>query len=424
MILYDDKTKGVIKSGNRIIIPDINVTDDVTFKASYIVIGDLSCSGKVSALFDLIVLGDFSAKEVDIKGRFVCVGQSSVDNEMIVQNDIWAESIRAMSIICHDRVVTQEVDVTSLAADGNVIVAKTLAVEEIAKTYQNVICGETAYGAGKIIANTIMTVEPIDLDDGEESLENPYVFKTENGSNDNSKLSKESMKYALNNDYGGFLDKLQLSPDPIMQSKFAKYKKLLISVDQAYPSSVSEFRDVALLIGLMELVNSEYFRDWEMPKKWLGAVKKHFENMAQGRLSNETEMKPATKLVKGYVVSHFKYGRGIVTEIKNTVVMGKRSQSATVLFDDYGEKKFPLPNALSFFMVIKESAIGSPEEVKAFIQCNINSYTEWLSALTVINDNKEYLGKELYTIVYDLLLGKLGLKSRFVESRFKAKGWS
>ncbi len=408
MILYDDKTKGVIKSGNRIIIPDINVTDDVTFKASYIVTGDLICSGKVSALFDLIVLGDFSAKEVDIKGRFVCAGQSSVDNEMIVQNDIWAESIRAMSIVCHDRIVTQEVDVTSLVADGNIIVAKTLAVEEIAKTYQNVICGETAYGAGKIVANTIVTVEPIDLDDGEESLESPYVFKTENGSGTNSELSKESAKYALNNDYGGFLDKLQLSPDPIMQSKFVKYKKILISVDQAYPSSVSEFRDAALLIGLMELVNSEYFRDWEMPKKWLEAVKKHFENMAQG----------------GYVVSHFKYGRGIVTEIKNTVVKGKKSQSATVLFDNYGEKKFPLPNALSFFMVIEESATGSPEEVKASIQCNINSYSEWLSALTVINDNKEYLGKELYTIVYDLLLGKLGLKSRFVESRFKAKGWS
>ena len=62
--------------------------------------------------------------------------------------------------------MAQSIDADIVQADGNIIIGKTLAVEEKAQTYQKVICGETAYGAGKIIASTILTSEPLDLDDG------------------------------------------------------------------------------------------------------------------------------------------------------------------------------------------------------------------------------------------------------------------
>ena len=50
MMLYDDRTKDALKAENKFIFPEINVSDDITFKASYIISGDLHCAGKVSAL--------------------------------------------------------------------------------------------------------------------------------------------------------------------------------------------------------------------------------------------------------------------------------------------------------------------------------------------------------------------------------------
>ncbi len=58
------------------------------------------------------------------------------------------------------------------------------------------------------------------------------------------------------------------------------------------------------------------------------------------------------------------------------------------------------------------------------IQCNISSYSEWLSSLQLIDQYKELLGTSLYDIIYGLLLAKLGLKPMFVENRFKEKGWN
>mgnify|MGYP001531563722 CR=1 FL=1 len=55
MILYDDKTKDAIKAENQLIFPNINESDDITFKASYIISGDLHCTKKIFALFDLFV---------------------------------------------------------------------------------------------------------------------------------------------------------------------------------------------------------------------------------------------------------------------------------------------------------------------------------------------------------------------------------
>ena len=90
----------------------------------------------------------------------------------------------------------------------------------------------------------------------------------------------------------------------------------------------------------------------------------------------------------------------------------------------HGEKKFPIPNSLKYFKIINEKSVLSSDENEDAIECNVSSYEEWLSALVLINRHKEYLGAELHKIMYELLLAKLGLKVKFVQERFKEKGWS
>ena len=257
MILYDDKAKDAIKAENQLIFPNINESDDITFKASYIISGNLSCSGKIAALFDLIVFGDVVAEEVDVKGRFVCMGRCSISGTITVQSDIWAEDIQAKCVICQDRIVAQSIDADTVVADGNIIIGKTLAIEEKAKTYQNVICGETAYGAGKIVASSILTAEPLDLDEGEEALESPFQYTPKSSYSGTAELSKESAKYRKNNDYSGFLSILLKTPDETMKARFSHYITVLKAVEIAYPEKISELRDAALLIWMIEISNSD-----------------------------------------------------------------------------------------------------------------------------------------------------------------------
>ena len=423
MILYDDKAKDAIKAESRLIFPNINESDDVTFKASYIISGDLHCAGKISALFDLIVFGDVTAEEIDIKGRFVCMGRCNVSGTIIVQNDIWAEDIQAKSVICQDRIVAQSIDADTVIADGNIIIGKTLAIEEKAKTYQNIICRETAYGAGKVIASSILTAEPLDLDDGEEALGSPFQYVPKSSNSVTTELSKESAKYAKNNDYSGYLSKLMKVPDEALKVRFGHYLTVLKAVDIAYPASISEFKDAALLIWMIEISNSDSFNGWPKIKEWTELVLSHFKDMAEGKPFGLHEPKPASNLEQGYTVFHKQYGRGIVRSILQTSSSGKVSHMAMVEFEQQGEKKFPLPDSLKFFSIVSEHEVPSADVVKSSIQCNVDGYDEWLSALQLIHTYKEYLGTNLYNTIYSLLLSKLGLKPKFVEDRFKEKGW-
>lgn len=422
MILYDDKTPDAIKNENQLLFPGIDHEDDITFKASYIISGDLRCVGKVSALFDLIVFGDVSADELDIKGRFVCMGRCSISGTMTVQGDIWAEDIQAASIICHDRIFTQSVDADTVAADGNIIIGKTLAISKKAQTYRNVICGETAYGSGSIAAASILTVEPLDLDDGAYAVESPFQYVPDPGPS-SSELSKESASYAMQNDYSGFLAELMKRPNASAQVRFGRYLSALKAVDLAYPAAISEFKDAALLIQMIEISHSDYFKDWPKVKEWTDAVLSHFKKMSE-ETAGLHEPKPAIKLEKGDTVLHRTYGLGVVCSLQRTYSNGKPAYVAVVSFERYGEKRFPLPDSLKFFSIVSEREASSAAAAKASIQCNVGSYSEWLSALQSIYVYKEYLGAGLYHTLYGLLLSKLGLKPRFVEERLKEKGWN
>ena len=77
MAVYDDKTSGIIKAGDRdncFIISNVKSRTEAIFKASYIVASSMRVSGKITALFDLIVLGDVEADDIEVKGKFICMG--------------------------------------------------------------------------------------------------------------------------------------------------------------------------------------------------------------------------------------------------------------------------------------------------------------------------------------------------------------
>ena len=124
-MFFEDKTKGVITTGQNLIIPEVDEDEEVVFKASFSVAGNLRCATKVTALFDLIVMGNMECKDIDVKGKLVCLGNCVVQNVMDVQNEIWANDIRATRIICHDRIVCQGIDADRVKADGDILVGKT-----------------------------------------------------------------------------------------------------------------------------------------------------------------------------------------------------------------------------------------------------------------------------------------------------------
>lgn len=416
MRFYDDKTEGVIRSSSILTIQKVEEEENITFKASFVVTENIYCSGKITALFDLYVMGDIEACDIDVKGRLVCLGACEIEKTIVVQNDIWANDIRAESVVCHDKVVVQGIDVCKLKVDGSIIVGKTLAIEDEARSMQNVICGETAFGAGRLIAKMIMTAEPLDLDDGEDALENPFVFHPQSGS---SGIAAEMAKFAIEDDYQGYFNILFQNPDEEMRRKLKKYKNVFATMYASYPNDVGGYRDVALLLWLIEIARSDYFALWPKVHEWVAAMQMHFDNLIHGKTDAETEIRPATSLKKGYVVSHVKYGRGIVVSIDDE----GNHQYAKVFFDANNEKKFPIPDGLKFFKIISEKSGESLEEIKGSITCNIDNYEDWLNSLVIINSNKAIIGDDLYDVIYDKLLSKIGLKAKFIQDRLKEKGW-
>ncbi|MFT9055622.1 MAG: hypothetical protein ABF449_03205 [Ethanoligenens sp.] len=289
MTTYDDKTKGIVSSDGRFILPLCKEYDDLTFKASFIVIPSIKCKGKITALFDLIVLGDVEAKEIDVKGRFVCLGKCSINGSVVVQNEIWANDLRASNIESHDRIVAQEIDGDTIIADGSIVVGKILAVEKLAKSDKNIICGETAYGAGKIAANSVITGEPIDLDNGEDAVESPNLYRpvvTQSQPTQAVSTSTEPIdliahgesEYAPSVDFTGYFDFLISTVyDDELKAKFARWKEVLIGAETIIQSGISKYTNIAVFIWLVEIAFSDYFKNWDAVADIFISFENHFK---------------------------------------------------------------------------------------------------------------------------------------------------
>lgn len=413
-MFYDERNDEVIAVRKVLILANVKEEEDIVFKASFIIANDISCDGTVTALFDLIVIGNIHCKKLDVKGTLICLGRCNVTEDLIVQNELWANEVWTSSLVCHERVVVQGMDADVIKVDGNIIVGKTLSIAERAETLQNIICGETAFGAGKLVARTIVTAEELDMDDGEESIESPYVFKP----NSQGMPADDGLdEYISKNDYKGFIVKTRTLAGEDEYGAIDRASGVFEIMEECYPDHLADLNDVSLILWLIEMTNSPYFSKWPQISEWFSTVKEHFDAIIHGNADDN--LSTPSQLNKGYVVRHDRYGRGIVKNL----VRENGNTYVTISFDEAGEKKFPMPQSLKFFKLISEEENGATNPATNMLECKISGYEEFLCALTIVYASKDLIGDDLCKIIYDMLLSYIGLKYKYIQDRFVEKGW-
>ena len=420
MAVYDDKTSGIIKAGDRdncFIISNVKSRTEAVFKASYIVASSMRISGKITALFDLIVLGDVEADDIEVKGKFICMGDCTVENSIIVQDKMFAKQVKAKNIEVHDQITAQEIDVDVIKADGNIIVGQTLATEELAFSEQNILCGETAYGAGKISANSIITVEELDMDDGVDAVVNPNIIVFE-GQNVKSGFDF-GKKHIDKNDYEAYFSDLWVDCDDVMQYNIVRWRRALSEVEKIVKGKELECFDLGLLLTLTEINFSSYFKGWDTISQWWNSLFKHFNSIANGEgLGVEKKISMADFTINQRV-RHDKYGTGKVTGTRKA----SGETMADIMFDGGKTISFKLDIAIKFFSLEKESKY-TPEELKEKLFIAPIEYGEWLAFLSIMEMYDHMYSPNLNKILNDLLYSKIGLKTKFIEERIKDNGWN
>lgn len=419
MAVYDDKTSGIIKAGDRdnyFIISSVKSRTEAVFKASYIVASSVRVSGKITALFDFIVLGDVEADDVEVKGKFICLGDCTVKNSIIVQDRMFVKQLKARNIEAHDQIIAQEIDVDVIKADGNIIVGQTLAATELAFSEQNILCGETAYGAGRISANSIITVEELDMDDGEKATVDPnkIVFEGQKAKN----VIDFAKNYVDKNDYESYLSDLAVDCDDVMQYKIVRWRRALCKIEKIVNGKEPDCYDLGLFLTLTEINFSSYFKGWNTISQWWDGLFKHFNSIANGEgFGVEKEISIADFTINQRV-KHDKYGFGKVTGIRK--VSGETI--ADIMFDGQKTISFKLAIAIKFFSLEKKSKY-TPEELKERLFITPIEYGEWIAFLSIMETYDYMYSPNLNKILYDLLYSKIGVKSRFIEDRKKDNGW-
>lgn len=420
MAVYDDKTSGIIKAGDRdncFIISNVKSRTEAIFKASYIVASSLRISGKITALFDLIVLGDVEADDIEVKGKFICMGDCTVENSIIVQDKMFVKQVKAKNIEVHDQITAQEIDVDVIKADGNIIVGQTLATEELAFSEQNILCGETAYGAGRISANSIITVEELDMDDGEDAVVEPNKIVFEGKKSERN--FDYGKKYIDKNDYEAYFTDLWAECDDVMQYNIVRWRRALSEVEKIVKGKELECFDLGLLLTLTEINFSSYFKGWDTISQWWNRLFKHFDSIANGEgLGVEKKISMADFTINQRV-RHDKYGTGKVTGTRKA----SGETMADIMFDGGKTISFKLDIAIKFFSLEKESKY-TPEELKEKLFIAPIEYGEWLAFLSIMEMYDHMYSPNLNKILNDLLYSKIGLKTKFIEERIKDNGWN
>lgn len=428
-MVLDKNTGGILHAKDYLVLPYIAPVSDLTIKASFLVASDVVCSGKITALFDLVVIGDLTAGELEVKGRLVCMGKCRVNGLMTVQNEIWAGELIAETIEAHDRIVAQEIDGTRISADGSIIVAKTMAVEETARSGRAILCGETAYGAGKVAANTVITGEPIDLDEGEEGLVPPQVYRlapkpAENGA-ESSGRGALSADFAPNNDFEGYIDALVGRTDSDTDEiRLLHWRGVLCEAREIVSANRwTRYRNAGMLLWLTEIVHSPYFRDWNSIRGWYTLFLHLFTKLSHNESPEEAQPVPARALFPGDTVLHDKFGRGRVTKVSGFA----GGEIAAIDFAEVGAKRVIMTEGtLRHFQIIRRLNASGEERMSNYassIQCEIKNYAEWIRALQILHLYGAGYDKELFDVIFELVSANLGLKAKFVSDRLFEKGW-
>lgn len=420
MAVYDDKTSGIIKAGDRdncFIISNVKSRTEAIFKASYIVASSMRVSGKITALFDLIVLGDVEADDIEVKGKFICMGDCTVQNSIIVQDKMFVKQVKAKNIEVHDQITAQEIDVDVIKADGNIIVGQTLATEELAFSEQNILCGETAYGAGQISANSIITVEELDMDDGEDAVVEPNKIVFEGKKSERN--FDYGKKYIDKNDYESYFSDLLTDCDDTMKYNILRWCRALREIEEIINKKELDCFNLGLFLTLTEINFSSYFKGWDTISQWWNSLFKHFNSIANGEGLGVGKKISMADFTINQRVRHDKYGTGKVTGTRKA----SGETMADIMFDGGKTISFKLDIAIKFFSLEKESKY-TPEELKEKLFIAPIEYGEWLAFLSIMEMYDHMYSPNLNKILNDLLYSKIGLKTKFIEERIKDNGWN
>lgn len=422
-LTYDENSKGVIQNENMLVLIRPVSGTDIVFKASFVVASDVICSGKIMAYFDLTVIGNISAVELEVKGRFICTGRCDIKNSINVHGEILINDINATSIETQESIVGQSIDIKRLSAAGNIIVGKILAVEELAKTDGKILCGETAYGAGKIIAQTVITGDPLDLDDGAKTIISPFEYDAEevNSYEKNLKSMFQSGEKLLSetNDYKSYIN--ALVENCMIDDEKRKLRRWCIDIERiedAFNNGMENCRNIELLLWATEIVHSPYFENWHNLKLWYSSLSMLFYKLVR---NDNPVATPLKSIENRQEIIHDLYGTGVVTNI----TYNTSGQLVTVEFASIGEKKFQLPKALHHFFKsdVSETTV-SEVDYKSSIQCEFSDFEEWIRALHVLNIFGNTLDIQVFITASDLVTSNIGLRSTFFNNRLNEKGWS
>ena len=204
------------------------------------------------------MLGDVEADDIEVKGKFICIGDCTVENSIIVQDKMFVKQVKAKNIEVHDQITAQEIDVDVIKADGNIIVGQTLATEELAFSEQNILCGETAYGAGQISANSIITVEELDMDDGEDAVVKPNKIVFEGKKSERN--FDYGKKYIDKNDYESYFSDLLTDCDDTTKYNIVRWCRALREIEEIINKKELDCFNLGLFLTLTEINFSSYFK--------------------------------------------------------------------------------------------------------------------------------------------------------------------
>ena len=418
MAVYDDKSFGIIKVGDRgnsFIINKINAKSDVVFKASYIVASDLCVRGKVTALFDLIVLGNVEADDIEVKGKFICLGDCVVNNTIVVQDKMIVNDVKANSIEVHDQITAQQIEINTIKADGNIIVGQTLSIEDIAYSEQHILCGDTAYGAGKISAQSIISCEELDMDNGVDAVVNPNIIAF--GGKQEQSFVSLGKKFADKNDFDSYFAEMWGNSDDVFQYTIMRWGRALRQIDAIFKEKEVICFNLGLLLTLTEIFQSVYFQGWDTISKWWTTLSSRFEKIANGEDIGLRKKMSIDEFTINKRVKHNKYGKGKIVEIKKSNVT-----TIYVLFDDGKTIPFKLDLADKFFSHGTNSEYTADELIEK-LYIDPMEYGEWLAYLSILDIYGHMYSDNLCKIINDKLYSKIGVKTKFILDRIKDNGW-
>jgi hypothetical protein len=129
---------------------------------------------------------------------------------------------------------------------------------------------------------------------------------------------------------------------------------------------------------------------------------------------------PCTTVQVGDLLSHTKYGKGTVINVYRD--NASKYIEIKFLVDIDSPKKFVIPDSLKFFTKIEEGETDNSTKYEK-IECIVESYSEWLEALTIIDRHHYEIEDKLYLAMFDRLMAYVGLKSKYMTDRIKEKGW-